>query len=258
MVSGTVHVEAVLKRKKYYDYFCWSEYRPIAQAVFSPVDASNAACGSMMNNTAWTSGKAYRINVRPKDDRRREWGEYTRTVSLHVVKMNGGNEVCRRPLGDVSVKFGADVRLSSCKTYADPHITTFNKIHYDSFGYGEFVLYRHKTLNYAVHAITYKCNGRASCNCGALIKIGNDVIRIDRCPKRRRRRSLPMKAYLFKNGELTPGTKFGIRGRTFIVTLPTGTRISVTKTQLGRVKFVNIDIKPSAADVNKVEGMFHS
>ena len=42
------------------------------------------------------------------------------------------------------------------------------------------------------------------------------------------------------------------------VTLPTGTRISVTKTQLGRVKFVNIDIKPSAADVNKVEGMFHS
>ena len=103
MVSGTVHVEAVLKRKKYYDYFCWSEYRPIAQAVFSPVDATNAACGAMMDNTALTSGKPYRINVRPKDDRRREWWEYTRTVSLHVVKMNGGNEVCRQPLGDISV-----------------------------------------------------------------------------------------------------------------------------------------------------------
>jgi len=35
-----------------------------------------------------------------------------------------------------------------------------------------------------------------------------------------------------------------------------GTRISVKKTQRGSVKFVNINIKPSAADVGEVEGMF--
>ena len=89
-------------------------------------------------------------------------------------------------------------------------------------------------INLQVHAITYKCNGLASCNCGALIKIGNDVIRIDRCPKRRRSRYLPMKAYLFKNGELTPGTTFGIRGRTFVVSLLAYTITCVERCYLSR------------------------
>ena len=100
---GTVHVEAVLKRSGRGDYSCKQEGRSIKQAVFSSVDTSNAACGSLMDNAAWTSGKAYRIKIRPKDDSRRERTDYIRTVSLHLVKTNGGREVCRRYLKDVSV-----------------------------------------------------------------------------------------------------------------------------------------------------------
>ena len=73
------------------------------QAVFSPVDDTKTACGSKMDNDAWNVGKAYRVNVRPKDDRRREYRDYTRTVSLDVVKTSGTNEVCRKRLTDVKV-----------------------------------------------------------------------------------------------------------------------------------------------------------
>ena len=75
------------------------------------------------------------------------------------------------------------------------------------------------SLTFQVHAITYKCNRRASCNCGALIKIGNDVIRIDRCPKKMRSQRPPVKTYLYKNGDLTAGTKFETRGKNYIVCL---------------------------------------
>ena len=102
-ISGTVHIEAKLKRKKSHDYSCRSKHRSIAQAVFSSVDDTNSACGAPMDGAAWTSGKVYRISIRPKDDRRRERKRYTRTVYIYVVKVVGGVEVCRRRIKDIEV-----------------------------------------------------------------------------------------------------------------------------------------------------------
>ena len=103
LMSGVVHVEAVLKRSTSHDYSCKAQRRAIVQAVFSPVDDTKKACGSKMDNDAWHAGKAYRINVRPKDDRRREKHDYQRTVSLDFVKTSGTNEVCRKRFTDVRV-----------------------------------------------------------------------------------------------------------------------------------------------------------
>ena len=107
--SGVVHVEAVLKRTTSHDYSCKAQRRAIAQAVFSPVDDTKTACGSKMD--AWNAGKAYRINVRPKDDRRREYRDYTRTVSLYVVKKSGTDVVCRERLTDVKVSLYLSVPI---------------------------------------------------------------------------------------------------------------------------------------------------
>lgn len=52
------------------------------------------------------------------------------------------------------------------------------------------------------------CNKKATCNCAVAIRSGDDVILIDRCgqsAKIQRRKRMTIKIY--KNGELTPGTR---------------------------------------------------
>lgn len=51
------------------------------------------------------------------------------------------------------------------------------------------------------------CNGRASCNCAIAVRSGDDVIVVDICGvKRKRGKKIPLKAYMYLNGDLTSGT----------------------------------------------------
>ena len=62
-----------------------------------------------------------------------------------------------------------------------------------------------------VHSLQVKCSRTVvgSCNCGMLVQSGDDVIRIDRCPKRGWSNSgeRPLQVFAFINGDLTEGTQ---------------------------------------------------
>ena len=65
-----------------------------------------------------------------------------------------------------------------------------------------------------IHTFTTACNrpwSPATCNCGAAIKSGDDVILFDRCD----RDGLDVKIFL--NGELTPGTHIFRVGQSYTV-----------------------------------------
>ena len=83
---------------------------------------------------------------------------------------------------------------------------------YNNYLEGEFVLYKHCTLSYAVHVFYRQCPtadgvGRASCNCAVAVKVDDDVIIIDKCgPKVTTERTFyPITINVFNNGPLTPG-----------------------------------------------------
>ncbi|XP_078311472.1 von Willebrand factor D and EGF domain-containing protein-like [Crassostrea virginica] len=135
-------------------------------------------------------------------------GKKTRTVQIQLMIVVGSTtrlfDVARIP---VEIRDAKSVGM--CKSINDPHITTFDKRKYDNFFEGEFVMYRHKTLPYAVHTFYRSCNKRASCNCAVAVRSGDDVIVLDVCGQTRstgKKKRRPLTKKLFLNGELTPGT----------------------------------------------------
>ena len=81
---------------------------------------------------------------------------------------------------------------------------------YDQHLEGEFVLYKHKTLPYAVHTFQRECNGYpgATCNCAVAVRSGDDVIVVDRCGAEKTTEISDVLSFkAFVNGELTPGTE---------------------------------------------------
>ena len=57
-----------------------------------------------------------------------------------------------------------------------------------------------------VRAYYRSCNGRASCNCAAAVRIGDDVVVVDKCGPERGKTS-PVEVQLFLKGQLEPGTQ---------------------------------------------------
>ena len=57
-----------------------------------------------------------------------------------------------------------------------------------------------------VRAYYRKCNERASCNCAAAVRVGDDVIVVDKCGPERGKDS-PVQVQLFLKGQLETGTR---------------------------------------------------
>ena len=61
--------------------------------------------------------------------------------------------------------------------------------------------------NTQVRTFNRRCNSRAICTCATVVKSGDDVFVIDQCGQRARQASeQPIRVYLFRNGDLSPGT----------------------------------------------------
>lgn len=64
-----------------------------------------------------------------------------------------------------------------------------------------------------VHQYTVKCRetSQGTCNCGVAVKVGDDVLKLSRCPQdiggdaNMLNEAYPMGVWLYKNGPLTPG-----------------------------------------------------
>lgn len=241
------------------------------------------ACGVVVNCHNWENPISIPVyaTVDGKYDR-----DQTVNYNVHANILNvQSGSVTATPqtlnIGKVSVTTKDNDHKSVCSSVNDPHMTTFDGRRYNNFLTGDFILYEHTTLPFEVHARYAKCSSssRATCNCAVAIKSGDDVITFTGCNgggstgtthghnifdllfhrhhdhhHHSSSHTAPIAVALYKNGQLTPGTyirRYGC-GQKYEVLLPTGTIITIQTSTRG---FINIWIKPSSVDRNKVSGL---
>ncbi|XP_050396690.1 von Willebrand factor D and EGF domain-containing protein-like [Patella vulgata] len=227
-------------------------------------------CGSSVTVGNWES--MIQIPVKATVD-----GLYDKDMYryVHVVAVITGSIIHKtetHDIGKVKVQIYNRDYKATCASVNDPHITSFDGLHYNNFQTGEYIMYRHKTLPYEVRAYYKPCSSRRptgpSCNCGVAVRSGDDVITLTGCASgssslyqkhhdrgrgRHHNTANPITIKMFKNGQLTPGTR--IRrlgcGQKYEVLLPTGTYITVQSSYLS---FINIWITASSMDYKQTEG----
>ncbi|XP_013087081.2 mucin-2-like [Biomphalaria glabrata] len=223
-------------------------------------DGSNKQCGVLITNNNWFLGVT--IPIKATVDGISD-GNRIRKLRIFVrIVGSVSNSVNDVYCNDIDITAINGPNPSSCSSVNDPHMTTFDKRRYNNMLQGEFVLYRHTTLPYEVSVLYRPCvngNNRVTCNCGAAVRSGDDVITFKTCDARQ---NLPQYGggnsiiivEVFKNGEFTKGTKirrYGT-GQKYEVTLPIGTKITVLAS---RKPFMDINVVASALDHSKTEGL---
>ncbi|XP_029649426.2 uncharacterized protein LOC115223143 [Octopus sinensis] len=239
----------------YKEFQCGAESIP--QAVFGAQFHSEGKYeGCMYTITDINWNKVLKIPIMATLDGLRDKTQKRTVILSGQVVFNGTVEM-EKVLGSVDLEIIDRDKSSICKSINDPHMTTFDNKRYDNFKHGEFVLYRHKRLPYAVHAFYRSCNGRASCNCAIAVRSGDDVILIDRCGSSMKIKKTTLTITLFQNGELTPGTKiYRLNGgKKFKVVLPIGTSVIVEKSKSGRSNYINVWVQASPIDYKNTEGL---
>ncbi|XP_062592479.1 von Willebrand factor D and EGF domain-containing protein-like isoform X2 [Saccostrea cucullata] len=143
-----------------------------------------------------------------------------------------------------------------CASYTDPHQRTFDGIRFSNQRAGEFLLYRHKTLPYTVHALYSTCFlGRATCTCGIAIRSGGSLFSVRTCAqlstKLTKTLSIPEEKTEICNDD---DLRIQKHGRYYKVTFPSGTevsfRISTWSNWMG-----SVCIRASLSDLGETEGL---
>ena len=60
---------------------------------------------------------------------------------------------------------------------------TFDGKRYDNYRIGDWVMVKSDRRDFSIHARTHRC-WRVSCNCGVVVKEGEDVITVNYCGNR--------------------------------------------------------------------------
>ncbi|KAK3585503.1 hypothetical protein CHS0354_003355 [Potamilus streckersoni] len=187
--------------------------------------------------------------------------KYPQKVTLKIVVdlyINGASKpALSREIQKLKVVVVDADKVKECSSVNDPHMRTFDGLKYDNHRQGEFILYQHKTLPYAVHTFYQSCGTSGdkgpSCNCGVFVKSGDDVFVIDQCKRKDKPDKKAMEALLYKNGEITPGTtiRMGDDGKRYYVVFPSGTVVTV----LAGSKLINVYVTPSTLDWKNTKGL---
>ncbi|ESO81961.1 hypothetical protein LOTGIDRAFT_170497 [Lottia gigantea] len=261
-------VSTIIAAKK--EYKC-SKYVVIPQMVIGWTPSGGLTkpfCGTSLSVSNWE--KTIQIPVKATIDGLYDRDAYrqmkaevviTGTVTQKTESYSIGNEL-------KVIAINRDFK-AVCGSVNDPHMTTFDGLHYNNFASGEFVLYRHKTLPYEVRTLYKPCSKwnpkGPSCNCGVAVRSGDDVITLSGCAnglydkysKHKHHHSHhanPISVQMYKNGELTPGTR--VRrlgcGQKYEIILPTGSVVTVKSSYLS---FINIWLKASAVDYGQSQGL---
>ncbi|GAB1607640.1 hypothetical protein Ahia01_001047900 [Argonauta hians] len=237
------------------EFKCGNESIP--QAVFmvqSDSKQKHEDCKYSITPENWNG--EMKIPVLATSDGLRD-GKQKGTVIISGQLMLNGKVEIEKKIGSVNLEIIDRDSKGVCKSINDPHMTTFDGRTYDNYFQGEFVLYRHKYLPYAVHTFYQSCASTVSCNCGVAVKSGDDVIVIDRCESTRRNRNQPILITLYNNGELTPGTRIYSLdgGNKFKVVLPTGAFVMVAKSEIASFGYINVWMQASPVDFKNTEGL---
>ncbi|XP_063435757.1 von Willebrand factor D and EGF domain-containing protein-like [Mytilus trossulus] len=158
----------------------------------------------------------------------------------------------------VTVKDGdALVKNRCCRSYNDPHITTFDGKTYHYHEVGEFVMYRNDKGPYWVHALFTNCNDGfpgAACHCGVAIRSRNSLFVVRTCQTISRNKRYSLKTPLIYIKQCDPSDMFiqQLSITKYKVTLPIGTEIIIS---FHRLFISSIIIKPSYHDINMAKGL---
>ncbi|GFR90472.1 von Willebrand factor D and EGF domain-containing protein, partial [Elysia marginata] len=230
--------------------------RVIPQAVilWGQEDKGDAFCGIPISSSV-TWQREQIIKVKGVIDGIKD-NNQERVVDLTVlISSNSSMFNITEELGRVQLTIEDNDKAKVCGSVNDPHTTTFDGKKYDVFMEGEYVLYQHTSLPYAVHAFFRSCNKRAACNCAVAVKVYDDVVVMDKCPKGDQDPArVPFKVTLYRNGELERGLRvYQKREEEYTVYLPNGD-VVYTKVQRNK-RYINVWVTAAGASASQTQGL---
>ncbi|XP_046563484.1 mucin-4-like isoform X2 [Haliotis rubra] len=221
---------------------CVGSQRTIDPLVIKSAGFSveNAVCGARMSVTTAS------ISLHSVLDRISHAQDTNVTVNIYQRDRVGSRDNITLIKALEITIIDRDMENALCGATADPHLTTFDLLHYDVMLEGEFIMYRHTELETEVR-IYMRRVGLGSGVCGTSIRSGNDVIQINKCDivPTNTTEKLPLKVKQYFRKSLTPRTKIyqEEEGNTYRILLPCGSKVTVST--LADI-FMNVWVEPSA------------
>lgn len=106
-----------------------------------------------------------------------------------------------------------------------------------------------------MHTFYRRCNNVASCNCAVAVRVGDDVIVLDKCFANGR---LPLRVRKYSNSDRETAKGFRVTssngGKTYNIRLPNGALVKA-EVHGGRNPFINVFMRPALSDRDSTEGL---
>ncbi|XP_033115335.1 von Willebrand factor D and EGF domain-containing protein-like isoform X2 [Anneissia japonica] len=138
------------------------------------------------------------VEIKPRKCSKRNCGKGVVYIKAVTDFMRDGNRVSNLRTGaivsddemwngyniddiKVSVK---DVTGGQCYSFTDPHFITFDRLKYDFYKTGTYILHKSLNRDFEVNSRIWNCGGakdEISCNCGFVARENNDIISVDMC-----------------------------------------------------------------------------
>jgi len=147
------------------------------------------------------------------------------------------------------VESGAPGGITICRSAGDPHLVTFDGKRYDNYEVGYWVMVKSISRDFSVHARTHEC-WRVSCNCGVVVKEGQDVISVNYCGDRNN----PYVGFM-SNKEPDHGTGLERSGNSYRIKLASGAYVQVRVNMNYQALWVDLTIGLLPFDYKHIDGM---
>ncbi|XP_071941903.1 von Willebrand factor D and EGF domain-containing protein-like isoform X2 [Antedon mediterranea] len=156
-------------------------------------------------------------------------------------------------IDDVTV-FVKDVAGAQCYSFTDPHFITFDRLKYDFYKTGTYILHKSLNRDFEVNSRIWNCGGATdeiSCNCGFVARENNDVISVDMCngalletkPEVKIKSQLPL-----ADGVKIKESKFR---KKITVSFPSGSFVRADISEWG----MSISVQVPSSDFNHTRGL---
>ncbi|KAL3846768.1 hypothetical protein ACJMK2_017727 [Sinanodonta woodiana] len=238
-----------------------TEQNPLAQCLlsvhmFDPDDSNNCdgssisvqesqRCGVQIPgfyHHQWTEGARY-DNVTEIIITTKDRTDYKPGRGRFILKLRIGGT----GLNDIIQGYSLD-DVTTCYSYVDPHMKSFDGRHYENQNLGVFVMYRHNSSKQEVQIKTKQCNSVATCACAVAVRAGGDIFLIDLCGSPGLIKYVSCKESILDVRQITPYF--------YQIYMPLGTMISVTINNWpGYESTLNLIIYPSVKDIYETQGL---
>ncbi|XP_071176209.1 uncharacterized protein [Mytilus edulis] len=207
-------------------------------------------CDFETANTNWNMSKSIPLKHRPN----RQYGVQLDTFLIKLRATISNTNLTAVDVPDIKVQVvqhHTEWHSKVCSAYTDPHMTTFDGLHYEHQQGGTYTMYRNKQQNMEVQIQLTTCySDKAFCACGIAVRAGADVFIINFCDG--------WSVIQYAACEYAPVlhvSKMTSNNQHYKIVFPTGTAISVKIAPVNPINLLDIEIRPSSDDFNNSEGL---